>query len=300
MKKIGIIGLAALLVTGAFWMQSCKVNSDVKDNITSAQDFSSAETQFSGAFDISDDINQSDGKIKKGSSTILPSGAVFTWVDSSYTDGNGIEYILDFGAVGSSVPYGMLCQDGKYRAGKLRIKVSAPYLQIGTAVKIIASDADNGDSYYSGDGTNMVRVEGTMSITRTAEQELTVNINDGVVYKELNKMTPGKSAKFNGTKVIKRTKGASTPGLLGDEYEISGSGGGTNMDGDDYTWAITTPLIKRIEVGCAKTFVIGVIEIKNVSASNSLQVDFDAYKNGACDNVAKAIIGSREIIFVVK
>lgn len=297
MKYIGIAAVAIVLLTA---INACKVSSDVKDNITSAQDFSSAETQFAGAFDISDDINQSDGKIKKGSSTILPSGAIFTWVDSLYSDGNGIEYILDFGTVGSTVPYGMVCKDGKYRAGKLRIKVSAPYLQIGTEVKVIASDPDNGDAYYSGDGTNMVRVEGTLSVTRTADQELTVNITDGVVYKELDKMVPGKSAKFHGTKVIKRTAGASTPGLLGDEYDVTGNGGGTNMEGDDYTWTINTPLHKKIELGCAKTFVTGVIEIKNVTASTSLKVDFDAYKNGACDNVAKAIIGGKEIIFVVK
>lgn len=297
-KGIILILTAAALTLG---IQACKLSSDVKDNITSAQDFSIAETEFAGAFDITDDINQSDGKVKKGGSTLLPSGAILTWIDSVY-DADGIEYNLDFGPLGSSAPYGMVCGDGKYRAGKLNVVVNLRYLTVGSAVYVKASNTALGDYYYSGDGTNMVAIEGMLTVRRTADQELTVKMDDGIVYKELDKGTPtaGKSCTFSGTKVITRTKGAATPGLLGDEYEVSGSGGGKNVDGEDYKWTITSNLLKKIEVGCANTFVKGIIEIKNVSASSSLKVDFDPYSNGACDKVAKAIIGSKEIIFVVK
>ncbi|MFN5250563.1 MAG: hypothetical protein ACK5DE_05910 [Bacteroidota bacterium] len=297
-KYLLFIPAVAALVAG---VQSCKLDTaGVKDNITSAQDFSTAETEFAGAFDVADDINQSDGKIKKGASTILPSGAVLDFVDSTFTDGDGIEYTLDFGPVGGSFPYGILCGDGKYRAGKLRISVSKPYAQIGTSVTLTASESSNGEFYYSGDGTNMFRIEGVISYTRTADQELTIAITDGKVYKELDKTAGSTHAAFRGNKVIKRTKGSGTPGMLGDEYEVTGSGSGTNIDGEDYTWSIDVPLLKKIELGCAKTFVVGVLTIQNLSASSSLKVDFDPYKNGACDKVAKAIIGSREIIFTVK
>lgn len=295
MKKIKIVVFAAIVSTGLVFFEACKVVSENSENITSASDFATAETEFGGAFDITDDINQSDGKIKKGSSTVLPGGAVFTWIDSSYTDGNGIEYMLDFGPLGATAPRGLLCGDGKYRAGKLRVSVSKPYLQVGTEVKVTASAANNGDSYFSGDGANMYEIEGVLTVTRTGAEEVTVDVTGGTI-----KSDDDKSASFKGTRYIKRTAGSGTPGIWGDEYEVTGSGSGTNTQGDDYTWEITTPLVKRFQVGCAKTFVIGVIEIKNVGNSTSLIVDFDPFNNGACDKTAKAIIGKKEVIFTVK
>ncbi|MBS3913849.1 MAG: hypothetical protein KG003_14225 [Bacteroidetes bacterium] len=291
-KLTGMAALAILTITG---VQSCKKSADANmdaENITSAQDFATSETEFAGAFDISDDINQSDGKIKKGASTILPSGAVFTWIDTSFIDGDGIEYSVDFGPLKTTTPKGLLCGDGKYRAGILHVTVSARYLNIGTVVAVTAADADK---YYSGDGVNMFQLQGTMAITRTGAEEITVVIQNGKVT-DMNNLT----ATFQGTKVIKRIAGGSTPGILGDQYEVTGSGSGVNREGDNYTWQITTPLLKRIEAGCARTFVKGIIEIKNISANRSLKVDFDPFGNGACDRTAKAIIGTREIIFTVR
>lgn len=295
MKKSHILLLTAVLLAGAVKMESCKAVKENADNITSASDFASAETEFGGAFDITDDINQSDGKIKKGSSTVLPGGAVFTWIDSSYTDGDGIEYTLDFGDLGSSAPHGLLCGDGKYRAGKLRVTVSQPYLQIGTEVVVTASESLNGNKYFSGDGVNMFEIEGVLSVTRTAAEEVTVNVTGGKISDG-----NGKNASFHGIRYIKRTAGGGTPGIWGDIYEVTGNGGGTNSDGDDYTWTITEALVKKMQIGCAKTFVKGVIEVKNVNSSSSLIVDFDPYNNEACDKTAKAIIGKKEIIFTVK
>jgi hypothetical protein len=290
LKWVGMAALAILLTTG---VTACKKSlKDAAENITSAQDFTSAETEFAGAFDITDDINQSDGKIKKGGSTVLPSGAVFTWVDSLFTDGNGIEYSIDFGLLGSTAPKGILCGDGKYRAGVLHVKLSDHYLTIGTSVTVWADGTDN---YYSGDGVNMFKVEGTLKVTRTGAEQLTVEVQNGKVTDPTNQV-----ASFNGTKVIRRIAGGGTPGILGDQYEVTGNGGGVNREGEAYNWAITVPLLKKMEAGCAKTFVKGIIEIQNLSAKNSLQVDFDPYNNEACDRIAKAIIGTKEIIFTVK
>lgn len=287
--------LAGLALIFALGIQACKKNSTRNsnaENITSAQDFATSETEFAGAFDISDDINQSDVKIKKGSSTVLPSGAIFTWDDSLFTDGDGIEYHVDFSALGSTAPRGMLCNDGKYRAGILHVTVTDRYAIVGAKVTLWTTASDN---YYSGDGTNMFKLEGNLNVERTATEELTITITNGKVTDLL-----GASATFQGTKVIKRIAGASTPGILGDQYEVTGSGSGVNREGDSYTWKITTPLLKKIEAGCARTFVSGVIEIKNITSSTSLKVDFDPYGNAACDKVAKAIIGNREIIFTVR
>lgn len=292
MKKTKSILMIAVAAGLAFGLNSCaKALQDAKDNITSAEDFTSAETEFSGAFDITDDINQSDGKIKKGSGTVLPSGAIFTWVDS-VMDSDGIKYTLDFGPLGATAPKGLLCGDGKYRAGKLNVSVSKSYLAIGCTASVSASATD---AYYSGDGTNMFLVEGTLSITRSAAEQLDINITGGKVTDG-----DGKSATFQGSKSIVRTSGSGTPGIWGDVYEVTGNGSGVNREGESYTWKITTPLVKKMEVGCARTFVKGVIEIKNTTANTSLKVDFDPYNNEACDRVARATFGTRSVIFTVR
>lgn len=289
----GTIAFASLVAGG---MVSCR-SSDAgsAENITSAQDFASAETEFSAAFDITDDLNQSDGKVKKGGTGVLPSGAVLNWVDTSFTDGDGVEYTIDFGPLGTTAPKGLLCGDGKFRAGKLRVSVSKRYLEIGTVVSVMASASLNGDKYYSGDGTNMFGIEGELVITRTAAEQLTVEIKNGSLTYPL-----GDHATFEGIRYIKRISGGGVPGIWGDVYEVTGNGKGVNRQGDAYTWEITEPLVKKMELGCAKTFVSGVIEIRNVNVSTSLIVDFDPYDNAACDKVAKATLGKKEIIFTVQ
>lgn len=293
-RKFGIWTVALFFIAAG--VISCQSAKESAENITSAKDFAAAETEFAGVFDITDDINQSDGKIKKGSSGVLPSGAVFTWVDSSFTDGDGIEYTLDFGPLGSTAPKGLLCGDGKFRAGLLRISVSKRYLEIGTVVTVLASASQNGDKYYSGDGTHMYGIEGELIITRTGAESLSAETKNGRLY-----YPDGSSnASFEGIRYIRRISGGGTPGIWGDVYEVTGNGKGKNIQGEDYTWNITEPLIKKMEPGCAKTFVIGVIEIKNLNNSSSLILDFDPYDNGACDRVAVAKLGKKEFYFVVQ
>lgn len=291
MNKIKIIALAGAALALTFAVQSCQKLEETKDNITSAEDFANVESEFAAAFEVSDDVNTNDGRVKKAGSTILPSGAVLTFTDTSFTDGDGVEYSLDFGVLGTTTPKGMLCNDGRYRAGKLTVTVSKPYLQIGTVVTLTINESDN---YYSGDGVNMTQLSGVLTITRTEEQKVELKLDNG-------KATNSRGTRnFKGTKVIERTVGSSTPGTLGDEFKITGSGEGTNKEGDNYTWSITTPLVKKIELGCARTFVVGVIEVKNTNSSSAISVNFDPYNNGACDRIAEATINGKKFTFTVQ
>jgi hypothetical protein len=293
MKKMKFTYLLLTLSAGfmLYGLQSCKALEETKESFTSAEDFTTAETVFAGTFDMADDINQSDGKIKKGSSTILPSGAIFTWVDS-VMDSDGIKYTLDFGSLGSSTPKGLLCGDGKYRAGKIHISVSKPYMQVGTTAAVKAETADN---YYIGNGIDMFRVEGNLSITRSASDSLDIVMTGGKVSNDA-----GKTALFQGTKAIKRLSDGGVVGIWGDIYQVTGNGGGTNVNGENYTWKISTPLLKNMKVGCSRTFVKGVIEVKNDNVTNALIVDFDPYTNEACDLFARVTYGSQSRIITVR
>lgn len=286
MKKSYIfLGAAAmLLLAGGALFQGCTAAKDAKENIQAAEDFSSSENALASAFDVSDDVASTDNRSKKGGSTILPSGAVLNWIDTSFTDGDPVEFNIDFGSLGATPSYGTLCGDGKYRAGVVHITLTKRYTEVGAKLTVKAEDADN---YYVGDGTNMFKLTGTLDVERTAQESVTLTTTSCTI-KDLLSQT----RTFSGTKTITRTAGSSTPGIWGDEYTITGNGSGTTKNGDSYTWNITTPLLKKLQTGCAKTFTVGVIEIKNTSANQSLKLDFDPFQNGACDKTARAIIGN--------
>ena len=63
---------------------------------------------------------------------------------------------------------------------------------------------------------------------------------------------------------------------------------------------ITEPLYKKIQMGCARTFTQGVLNVINVSNQEKIKLDYDPYNNNACDLIAKATIRSKEFIFTVR
>ena len=285
MKKIGLFGTLFLstlaLLSG---LVSCGKLKEDRDNITSAEDFAASETEAAGLFDLSDDENETNLQ-----ATIVPAGATFRWIDSV----SALKiYELDFGPLGSTVPKGKLCGDGRYRAGKVLITVTYPYKSIGAVATITTGSTD---SFYSGDGINMTQVISDITLKRTAAYSFEISVNDSKLI-----FSDGKTASHRGVRNVTKILGQTTSGIWGDEYELTGSGSGVNREGDAYVWSITTPLLKRLQPGCARTFVKGVISLKNIDAGRSLDVDFDPYNNAACDRTAKAIIGNRSIIFTVR
>jgi len=255
-----------------------------RDNITSAEDFASSETEAASLFDLSDDINESSMQ-----STVVPSGATITVIDTQ----NSVKlYEIDFGPLSSNAPKGKLCGDGRYRAGKVQIGFTKPYKSVGSMATIKITAADE---YYCGDGNNMTQVITDISIKRTAIYAFEINVNNSELI-----FSDGKKATHSGIRNLTKISGQTTPGIWGDEYEVTGSGNGVNREGDGYSWNVTSPLLKRLQMGCARTFVKGVITIKNVDASRSLEIDFDPFNNAACDRTAKALFGNRSVTFTVR
>ncbi len=280
--NLGSLILAAALLLIGF--TSCNKLKENRDNITSAEDFAASETEAAGLFDVSDDANETGMQM-----TIVPQGATFRWIDSTST----IKiYELDFGPLGTTEPKGKLCGDGRYRAGKVLISFSSPYKNVGAVATVKTTSSD---LFYSGDGSNMTQIVTDITIKRTAVYSFEITVNSGQLL-----FSDGKTASFQGVRNVTKTSGMTTSGVWGDEYEVTGSGSGVNREGDNYTWNITTPLLKRMQLGCARTFVKGIISVKNVDAGRSLDVDFDPYNNAACDRTAKAIVGGRSIVFTVR
>lgn len=280
--KVLLLGAAATVLTFA----ACeKAIDDVRETTTSAEDIVIAESAIASAFDVVDDISSTDGRMQKNGSTLLPSGAVVEFTDSSFTDGDGVEFSVDFGAYDANQTInGLLCADGKFRAGKVTITANKPYTELGCVIE--ATFADGSDAYYIGDGTNMAKVLGALKATRTGTETATLEVIGGkVVYSN-------GTVEFNSSKTIKRTVGNGQPGSYGDQYEVTGSGDGKNRDGQEFTINITKTLLQKVEDGCASTFVEGVMELKITESGATLKIDFDPEGDGACDRLVRVTLPS--------
>lgn len=97
-------------------LSSCR-KADLQESIQSAQDNASVETEFGNIYDVSSGYAQEDGLTgKTDADKILPSGAVVSFQDSLFTsqDGNPLEFTIDYGALKTTTPKGLLCKDGRY------------------------------------------------------------------------------------------------------------------------------------------------------------------------------------------
>ncbi len=283
--------LAIILLLGAFIVSSCSEPiSEEKDTIYSGQDNSKAETHFYATYDVIYDIVSTNDKLQKGETTILPSSAEVTFEDSTFLDGNGISFTVDFGPLGTSEPKGTLCQDGRYRAGKLHISANSKFLDPLFTVVVTLNDDDQ---FFSGNGSDMVQVIGTKKITKQTLTSLKIEISDAKI------ITDEYELPWSSTRIIELVSDKG-PGIWGDVYKVTGSAQGSNRFGEEYEVDIITPLIKKMELGCAQTFVSGKLNVSMTNSNKVIGVNYDPYGNEACDMFAEADIQGRKTIFRVR
>ena len=284
MKKI-------IFIVPLLFLFACnKEKKTTVDSVISAKDHSTIESEFSSIFDVAEDFNSNDRRVRSGQ-TILPSSAVVTFQDSSFFDGDGIECAIDFGPLKTTSPKGVLCLDGRYRAGVLHLKMNKRYFQDSFECVIWSEESD---AYYAGnDGFNMSSISGTMTVLKLNLSTFKITVSNAKLSNENGKIT------WQSIRIIDK-KVDNSAGILGDEYSISGNASGVNRKGEPFEVNIKEPLYKKIQMGCARTFTQGVLELINVSSQEKILLDYDPYNNNACDLIAKATIRSKEFIFTVR
>ena len=287
MKKLLLVLNLGLLLS----LSNCTEQlPEVKENINSAQDNSQAETHFFATFDAAYDVIATDKKFRKSETTIIPSTTEIIFIDTSYLDGNGVSVIVDFGGIGEEEPKGTLCQDGRYRAGKMHIYVSQS-IQSAEFKAVVTTTKE--DSFFSGNGIDMVQLVGKTTISLTGVAGLRVKVTDAMVISDQN------SFSWQSDRVIVQTKD-NGDGIWGDVYAVTGSGSGINRDGEPFHVSIDQPLIKQMEKGCAGTFVSGVVTVAAAEGTQVVSINYDPFDNGACDHYAEASLNGRKTIFKVK
>ncbi|MFT4523451.1 MAG: hypothetical protein ACI8ZN_002404 [Bacteroidia bacterium] len=284
-----LILLFTILSTCLF---SCGGNDlvEVKDTITSAEDHARSENQFYSAFDLVYDVVSTDAKLKKSETTILPSDASVSYVDSVFTDGNGVEIIVDFGALQQSKPQGSLCLDNIYRAGKLIISANLPFTHPDAQITV---QMRNDDPFYCGNGSEMAQLTGTIIVRHSGFNALSLAYQNCTLHVE------NTTHHWESERII-RLVFDNGPGIWGDVYEVTGSASGVNRNGEAYTVSIIDPLVKKMETGCAKTFVTGKVIVSATGSNQIISVDYDPFQNGICDDQAVAEINGKKTVFKVQ
>lgn len=265
-KFLTILAVAAITIT------SCKKNedpdiSDLPDS--SIGEVSTTENEFNDIDNMSNEAG-STGSLSRGNASLdgLLSVCATVTKDSVSTPK---KLTIDFGAANC------LCNDGKYRRGKIIITHQGQFGDSGT------THTTTFDNYFVNDN----QVTGTRTMVNNGKNaagnpNFTVTV-DGSIIKANNAGT----LTWKATKYREWTAGHSTPKVIGDDiYSVTGNGSGTRPDGSTFAMDIVQPLIRKMELGCRKHFVKGQIKITPSGKPERL-VD---YGDGTCDDQATVTI----------
>jgi hypothetical protein len=249
-----VLFTAAILTT----FNSCRKES--KENMQADEDLSKAE------FASSDADNMADAAARDQKAYRVTNGAQDTYMSMSAcatitrdSSGGVFTRTVDFGTSNC------LCNDNRYRRGKIIITHTGNYFAVGS-VKTITFD-----NYYVNDN----HLEGTRTITNTGNLVWTIAATNMKLTKP-----DGTYITWTSNRTRTMVAGDATLAMSDDVYNIEGTWNGARSDGKTMTATITTPL-KR-ELGC-KWFESGVVEILTSGDNHPRVID---YGNGTCDDQA--------------
>lgn len=270
-----------------FALHSCKQAdvTEVKETSLPAEHLISSISEVYSTFDVIDDFISNNEFFFKKDELLIPNSVEVVITDSSFLDGNGVSFILDFGHVGSVQPHGVLCKDNKYRAGKIFVEITAPY----ALESELIVHFDSSEPYYSGDGATMYAFTGTMSIAK--------DLDKYEIYSEdlTIESTEGSSLRFECDNVLEKTANPGA-GILNDVMEINGSFHIVLQDGSKYVAEISRDLVKNYTYGCVKNIVEGEIKMELDYSASEISADFDPYDDSACDDLVEITINGKSFI----
>lgn len=265
-------------------ISSCKKETD--ENTLSAEDNAAVETEFSQVYDVAADFLANDTKTGKQENFLLPEGVMITFSDSIFSDSDGVACIIDYGALEHGASYkGIPCRDGRYRAGKIHAAINHRFSQAVSSLYLTITAADE---YFVGNGTKMYKLTGLKTVNRTSDTAFTETVENATMQRENGSLT------WNCERTISflPSNGSS---WWDKEYEVTGTANGTNKNGESFSTETTTPLHKKLELGCLSTYVSGKIKLTN---ANGKELNID-YGNGECDKkIAVSVNGKTKSIEV--
>jgi hypothetical protein len=118
------------------------------------------------------------------------------------------------------------------------------------------------------------------------------NVSYSIDVQNASLTTAVGTAAWSSQRVITQTFGQNTRTVQDDVYSITGSTTGMNRKGELFTATIKQPLIRKFDLGCARYFVAGTVEV-TTSNERTLLLDYDPSGTQACDNIASVTVNGR-------
>jgi hypothetical protein len=245
---------------------SCKKNENNPDRDTTlSQDDALAQSIYDNVTNITDEAYSLKSSNLKSTEDLIFIGPCATiWLDTT-VDVHTI--IIDFG------DENCLCNDGRYRRGKILVSFTGRYWHPGT---VITTGFDN---YFVNDN----QVDGTKVVTNMGPNDSghpVFNIDvTGVIYLD----NDGGTLSWNSERTREMVEGYDTHTRWDDVYLITGNANGIRPNGITWDTEIVNPL--RRELVC-RFIVSGTVNITPQGLSTRI---FD-FGDGECDNIATITI----------
>ena len=278
MKFKSIFSAKSLLLLGSFVVFiACKKESVISEDpstassaiSTSANDDNTADAAFMDLKEVTDQTGL-EATVKGIDSTKYPCAKITTTVDTILKT---FTATVDFGLENC------LCKDGKYRRGKIQVKLIGNKNIVGSSVVYTTQD------YF----VNNNGVSGTKTLTVVDDHSFRIVVVNGKVTK-----ADGGVITWNTDRTRTMTAGYDTKDNFSDDvFEISGTSSGINATGNAYKFTTITPLVKANGCSWIKS---GKLKIERTGKLDAI-VD---YGDGTCDDQATVTVANKTISIVLK
>lgn len=274
MKNLKLLISITLLFGIVVFTSSCKKDEqETPENTSVSADDALAESLFDDVTNIANEAyERGAGGLKSSDLGYFLSGCATVTLDTTVMPR---VLTIDFGDVNC------LCQDGRYRRGKIIVTFNGRYWWPGTVITY------GFDNYFVDDN----QLDGTKVVTNMGFNDDFHLYWDIQVVGVIN-LANGGTLSWNASKEREWEAGYQTNTPFDDVYLITGSSNGIRPSGETWTKVIVNPL--RIEIGC-RWIVSGTMEVTPEGLSTRV-VDWG---NGDCDNIITVMVnGNTYTVFL--
>ncbi len=278
--------IALVFMLGLISMQSCeRINEHKENGLQLATDFCVMQSELASIIEVADEMgDQTTGKGTPPKFVLGAFGkaASVKILDSTFFDGDAIEFEINFGPNNLPLSENQRGFDGKYRAGIMHIKIQSHYIENTAKLEI---EIDKSDNFWVGANPNQPKnIAISCSTIRQDSKTHSIAIESLDFFGQ-------KKISIEGTvQLLKLT--SSNPGVIGNKYQILGKGLIKESD-DEQSWEIIQPLIKNVVPGCSGEYINGMLELKDSEKSNTTILDYDPFKNESCDRIVRVTIAGK-------
>lgn len=272
-----LVSLSMLLLLSMSSCERINHNSDTREE--TAADFAMVMTEIGSIIEYAEEsCDQTNGK---GTPLYFKlqnfnKDTRITVLDSTFYDGDPVEFTIDFGPAAAPLQPSQKCLDGRFRGGVIKVVLESHYIENTAKSHILI---EKGSSFVFGTESKVFTIDHLeMDVDRQMRELLSFSIK----HLEMD----DNHLELEGKLTTEKLSGLSTPGVFGDHYQLQGDGH-LEIDDEDFQWNIGSPLIKKLEPGCGMIPVKGLLNLTIEKTNRDIVMDFDPFNNESCDRILR-------------